>query len=293
MSSEPSWDLYRTFGAVLRHGSLSSAARMLGLTQPTVARQIDALEAALGAQLFVRTYRGLTPTAAAMRLQPHAETLLQTAAAFLRAASPADELSGTVRITAGETVGVEFLPPILTGLRRSHPRLHLELSLSDAVEDLLKRKADIAVRMTEPTQKTLLVRRVNTVQIGLYAHEDYLARRGMPLNAQDLIGHDLVGFDTETPMIRAAVDPYPWLRRVNFALRTDSGPAQLALIRSGFGIGYCQSRIAARTPALVRVLSDELSLTFGMWVVMHESLGADRACQAVFDALVTALTAMP
>lgn len=291
MNREPSWDLYRAFATVLRHGSLSAAARVLGLTQPTVSRQIDALETALGTTLFLRTHQGLSPTAAAVRLEPHAETLLQTCATLGRSASSVDAVDGTVRVTAGEMVGIAYLLPALSGLRRTHPRLHLELSLSDAIEDLLRRAADVAVRMTEPTQNALLVRRVNSVEMGLYAHQDYLNRKGIPGNWKELGEHDLIGFDTETPTIRAVAKSRPWLRRANFSLRTDSGPAQHAAIQNGFGIGYCQSRLAARDPAMVRVLGDDFSLTFGMWVVMHESLRTDPACRAVFDALVKALAA--
>lgn len=289
MSQEPSWDLYRAFATVLRHGSLSAAAKVLGVTQPTVARQVDALEATLGIPLFVRTYRGLSPTAAALRLAPHAETLLQTAATLGRSATAAHGVSGTVRITSGDIVGIAYLPPVLTGIRRAHPGLRLELSLSDTVEDLLQRQADVAVRMTEPTQNALLVRRVNAVKMGLYAHQDYLDFRGIPFSAAELEGHDLIGFDTETPVVRAAIAPFPWLHRANLSLRTDSSPAQFAAMLSGFGIGYCQTRLAERTAGLVRVLAEEFALEFGMWVVMHESLRGEPACRAVFDGLVEGL----
>lgn len=293
MIREPSWDLYRTFGAVLRHGSLSGAGRVLGLTQPTVARQIDALEEALGLQLFVRNHRGLAPTAAALRLQPYAETLFQTSAGLLRAVSDASEIGGTVRITAGETVGIEFLPPILAGLRKAYPALHLELSVSDAIEDIMQRKADIAVRMVEPVQKTLTKRHVNTVEFGLYAHASYVARRGLPLELDDLRAHDIIGFDTDTPVLRASTEPYPWLQRAHLALRTDSASAQLAAIRSGLGIGYHQSRVADRTPGLVRVLPEKFALRFAMWVVMHGSSEANPACATVFEAVAAALAELP
>uniref|UniRef100_B0T6M8 Transcriptional regulator, LysR family n=1 Tax=Caulobacter sp. (strain K31) TaxID=366602 RepID=B0T6M8_CAUSK len=289
MSQEPSWDLYRTFAAVLQTGSFSAAGRRLGLTQPTVARQIEALEMALGAELFVRTHRGMSATAAAARLRPYADTLLQTTAALVRSAAPPSAVGGTVRITAGHTVGTEALPPILAGLRRAHPQLHLELSLSDTLEDLLGRKADVAVRMVEPTQKALVARRVNTVEIGLYAHRDYLTLRGTPVDTPALEGFDLIGFDTETPTTRAAAVVHAWLDRSRFVVRTDSEAGQFAAIRSGLGIGYCQTRLAAGAPELVRVLESDFALYFGMWVAMHESLRSDPACRAVFDALAIGL----
>ena len=139
MNLDPDWALYRTFLAVLDEGSLSAAARALGTTQPTVARHVDALEAALGADLFVRSQRGLEPTELALSLRLQARTMATTAAALLRIASGAQgDFVGTVRITASDVVGVEHLPPILTRLRRAHPALVIELSLSDRVGDLLR-----------------------------------------------------------------------------------------------------------------------------------------------------------
>lgn len=289
MSNDPSWDLFRTFAFVLREGSLSGAARALGMTQPSVARHIDALEAAVGGKLFVRSQRGLSPTDRGLALRPHAESLVATSAALLRAASGAEEVSGTVRITASEVVGAEHLPPILADLRRAHPALAVELVLSNAVSNLLQRQADIAVRMVEPTQQALIARKVGAVTIGFHAHRDYLAARGVPTTARDLLAHDLIGVDTETPAVRAVLGRMPGLTREAFGLRTDNDLAQLAAIRAGCGIGVCQVEIARRDPNLVRVTPDLFSFDLPLWVVMHEDLRSSASCRAVFDALVAGL----
>jgi DNA-binding transcriptional LysR family regulator len=290
MSTEPSWDLFRTFAIVLREGSLSGAARVLGMTQPSVARHIDALEAAVGGKLFVRSQRGLSPTDRGLALRTHAESLVATSAALMRAASGTeDAAAGTVRITASEVVGAEHLPPILAGLRRAHPALAIELVLSNAVSDLLQRQADIAVRMVEPTQQALVARKVGAVTLGFHAHRDYLAARGVPTTANDLLTHDLIGVDTETPAVRAVMSRMPGLTREAFALRTDSDLAQLAAIRAGYGIGVCQVEIARRDPALVRVTPDLFSFELPLWVVMHEDLRGVARCRAVFDALAEGL----
>ncbi|ADG09255.1 LysR family transcriptional regulator [Caulobacter segnis] len=289
MSTEPSWDLFRTFAVVLREGSLSGAARVLGMTQPSVARHIDALEAAVGAKLFVRSQRGLSPTDRGLALRSHAESLVATSAALLRAASGTEGASGTVRITASEVVGAEHLPPILAALRRAHPALAIELVLSNAVSDLLQRQADIAVRMVEPTQQALVARKVGAVTLGFHAHRDYLAARGVPRTAEDLLAHDLIGVDTETPAVRAVLSRMPGLTREAFGLRTDSDLAQLAAIRAGYGIGVCQVEIARRDPALVRVTPDLFSFELPLWVVMHEDLRGGARYRAVFDALVEGL----
>ncbi|HWZ07946.1 MAG TPA: LysR family transcriptional regulator, partial [Bradyrhizobium sp.] len=168
--AEPGWELYRTFLEVIRDGSLSGAARRLSLTQPTVGRHIDALEAALGMRLFSRSPQGLKATPAALELVGHAETMAAASAALRRTASggaAADR--GTVRITASEMIGCEVLPPIISRFRDSHPGITIELALNNRNEDLLRRDADIAVRMVRPRQKSLLARHIGKSPVGLYA----------------------------------------------------------------------------------------------------------------------------
>jgi DNA-binding transcriptional LysR family regulator len=287
MDGTPSWDLYRTFEAVLRTGSLSGAARMLGLTQPSISRHIDALEQTIGRDLFVRSQRGLTPTAAALELKPYAELLASTSAAFLRtAAGSEDAIGGTVRISASEVVSAEHLPAMLSRLRQRHPALSFEISSSNTVDDLLQRQADIAVRMVQPVQQSLIARKVAPIAVGLHAHADYLARRGTPTTMQGLADHDTIGFDSETPAIRGFVERFPAINRASFALRIDSDVAQLAAIRAGFGIGVCQVPVATRDPKLVRVLPDAFAMDLNVWIVMHEDLSTSPRCRAVFDALV-------
>jgi len=289
-SPEPSWDLYRTFLAVLREGSLSGAARALGLAQPTIGRHIDALEDAVGFQLFTRSQHGLAPTEAALDLRPYAESLSATAASLLRAASgQRGAVQGAVRVTASEIVGVEILPPILAALHARFPRLVIELSLSNSVEDLLRRDADIAVRMVQPSQEALVARRVGDIALGLHAHRRYLDRRGTPSRLDDLADHALIGFDRETAAIRSMLKRTPGIQRAMFALRCDSDLAQLAAIRAGFGIGICQAGLARRDGDLVRVLPEAFELRLETWIAMHENLRTSRRCRVVFDALAAGL----
>lgn len=290
MSVDPDWALYRTLLAVLNEGSLSGAARRLAITQPTVARHIDALEARLGADLFIRSQRGLEPTDLARTLRSHAEVMAVAAATLLRAASGAPgAIEGTVRISASDVIGVEYLPFILARLRREHPALVIELALTDRVDDLLGRAVDIAVRMTDPTQGALLARRLPPVELGFHAHVDYLRRVGTPVTLADLSGHDVIGYDAETPALRAMASRLAPLDRQGFALRTDSNLAQLAAIRAGFGIGICQVAVARRDPALVRVLS-KITLPLPLWIVMHEDLKTSARYRVVFDALAAGLS---
>ena len=292
MSQDLSWDLYRTFAAVLREGSLSGAARQLGITQPSVARHIDTLEENLGLSLFVRTARGLSPTDAALELKPHADLLASTSAAFLRTAEGrTGEVRGTVRISASEIVGTVHLPPILANLRLKHPDLTVELVLSNTADDLLRREADVAIRMFRPTQNALVARRIGVFEIGLHAHPDYLSRRGIPTTMDMLRDHDVIGYDVETPALRAFLQPYPTLQRGSFALRVDSDVAQLAAIRAGYGIGVCQTAVAAMEPKLTRVLTKAFGADLETWVVMHEDMKSNARCRVVFDELVERLPA--
>ncbi len=292
MGQTPSWDHYRTFLTVLREGSLSAAARALGLTQPTVGRHIDALEKALDRELFVRSPGGLAATEAATELRPQAEVLEAAAASLLRSATTrGTAVRGTVRVAASEVIGVEVLPPILTALRQRHPLLAVELVLSDSVADLMRRDADIAIRMVEPQQKALIARRIGTIKVGLFAHRRYLDRVGMPASMEALAGHALIGFDRETAAIRSMQQRVPEMRRALFSLRCDSDVAQLAMIRAGFGIGACQLALAARDGNLIRVLGSAFCLDLPTAVVMHEDLRGNRSCRAVFDALVNGLQA--
>lgn len=289
MSKEPSWDVYRSFAAVLQQGSLSAASRALGMTQPSIARHIDALEQAIGARLFVRSQRGLSATDHALALRPHAEALLAAAEALRRSAEGVPgRPEGTVRITASQAVGTHHLPTILTRLRRAQPGLNFELALTDDLDDLLQRQADIAIRMTQPEQKSLVAKSVGSVCLGLFAHRSYLEQRGCPSRLEDLRDHDLIGFDAETPFTRAGMRHLPGIDRSMFALRVDNPAAQFEAIRAGFGIGICQTVVATRDPDLCRVLAGLFDLPLPVWIVMHEDLRNGSRYRFTFDALVEA-----
>ena len=276
------WDHYRTLLAVLDEGSLSGAARALGLAQPTVGRHIEALETELGMPLFSRSVGGLAPTGAGLALRPHAEAMAAAAAAIVRTASgEAEAVRGTVRIAAPVVVGVEVLPPILTGLHEAYPDIVLELALSNRQEDLLRREADIAVRMVRPTQGALLAKRVGSVRFGLYAHRRYLEAHGQARQVA-------IGFDRDFQNVRALKDSQVAvsLERGSFAFRSDNDLAQLAALRAGFGVGGCHAPIARRDPDLIPVLEDAFRYELEIWVAMHEDLKTSRRMRLTFDWLV-------
>lgn len=287
---EPDWDLYRSFLHVMREGSLSGAARALGTTQPTIGRRLEALEAALGCTLFIRTPTGLQATDAARRLAAPAEAMAAQAGALRRAASAGqDDISGTVRLTASETIGGEVLPPILAELQAAHPAIRIELALTNRNEDLLQREADIAVRMVRPSQEALVARRLGALAIGLYAHQHYVERRGLPTVIDELGSHALIGFDRDAGALRALQQSGLPLTPESFAFRSDSERAQHAALLAGLGIGACQAGIAARHPELLPVLAGQVRFELEMWLAMHEDLRNEPRIRRVFDFLADGL----
>ncbi|WP_115717907.1 LysR family transcriptional regulator [Gallaecimonas mangrovi] len=293
MDKNLSWEWYRSFLAVMQHGSLSAAARELGSTQPTLGRHITALERQLGKVLFTRAQGGLIASQEAKALLPFAEQMASSAKALHRlASSQGSHIEGVVRITASDIVGVELLPPILAKLSNRYPALQLELDLSDKAQDLLHRQADIAVRMFRPTQQQLIARKVGMLALGLYASPAYLAHKTLPTAMADLTSHGLIGFDHTSAFIRDASKQLAVseFERRRFALATDSNVAQLAMIKAGLGIGFCQDVIAKRY-ALCPVLP-EIRLNLEAWLVMHEDLKHSKACQAVFSALAEGMVTL-
>lgn len=291
MDSRPDWDSYRSFLAVLEEGSLSGAARRLGLTQPTLGRHIEQVEAALGQALFVRSQRGLAPTAAAETLRPYAEALQANAEALVRAASRRpDAAEGLVRITTSEVIAAEVLPWILKDAYARHPQLQFEVEASDRTVDLLQRAADVAVRTTDPVQQSLVATKAGEIDIGLYASPGYVARRGLIERIEDAPRHVLIGFARETPYVRGLIAGLDLPPQAAFGFRTDDGRVAIAAVRAGLGAGFCQAGIARRE-GWIRMLPDRLSIRLPAWVVMHEDLKTSPPCRAAFDLLAEGMRA--
>ncbi|HEY1612074.1 MAG TPA: LysR family transcriptional regulator [Rhizomicrobium sp.] len=290
--AEPNWDFYRSFLEVARRGSLSAAARHLGLAQPTLGRHIASLETSLAAKLFTRSPRGLILTRTGEALMRHAGEMETAAAALGRAASgEAESAEGTVRLTASQFMGAEVLPAMLAEFRRANPRIAIELALTDRNEDLLRREADIAVRMIRPRQSALIAKRIGEVGIGFFAHRRYLRAAGTPETLADLRRHSLIGFDRDETTVRALGGAASLVTREMFALRCDSDLAQLAALRAGFGIGGCQIAIARRDRNLVPVLPGQTAFRLEIWLAMHEDLRGQRRIRLLHDHLAKHLAA--
>ncbi|WP_296595037.1 LysR family transcriptional regulator [Phenylobacterium sp.] len=291
MAGKLDWDLLQSLHAVLEAGSFSAAARLRRLTQPTLGRHIDQLERQLGAPLFLRSPRGLRPTDLALAFRPHlADMAAASEAAGRDASGVASGEGGVVRVAASDVIGIEVLPSILTSFRRKHPGVDVELALSNKIEDLTRRDADIAVRMQRPTQNSLVAKKVGELTIGFHATAEYLERRGTPTTFEELVGHNLIGFDRDLPELVNELAIGRPITRDLFALRTDNDVAQLAALRAGFGIGACQKQIGRRF-GLVPVMADVFSFKLEIWICMHETLRGSPRMRLMFDHLAEELGA--
>ena len=215
------WNLLRSFVAVAEDGSLSAAARSLGLSQPTVGRHVTQLEDGVGASLFARHPRGLVLTERGTSLYDAARQVRDGVNRFERqAAGLGQGLEGTVRISASEVVATWVLPRMLAGIRRRWPRIDLEIIADNSPANLLRRDADVAVRMFRPEQQELVARKIADAEIGLYASPDYLETWGRPTGFADLEQHTFVGFDRDDLALRALRQLGVNLRREDFSVRT-------------------------------------------------------------------------
>lgn len=292
MNSTPDWSLWRSFAAVIAEGSLSAAARQLGLSQPTLGRHIEALEAALGLSLFERSLTGLKPNATALKLYGSVDRARSALAeASILAAGAQDEAGGTVRLTASTMISNYVLPEILADIRRMHPRIAIESVPTDSAENLLMREADIAVRMFRPTQLELVTRHLGDIPLVPVAHESYLARRGTPTTLNQLWDHDLLGYDRSDAVVRHARSLGFEVMRDHFPVRSDDQPHLWELLRAGLGIGFAQLNLARRTPGLVVLPLDLAIPPLPIWLTTHRELFTSHRIRAIYDAVAEGLTA--
>lgn len=288
------WNLIKTFLAVAETGTLLAAAQTLRLSQPTVGRHIDELEAATGLTLFVRGRRGMTLTEAGLSLLDDARGMAKEADHFLlRASGRASEASGPVRITASDIVANYLLPPILVALKESEPGIDIELAPSNTVANLLARDADIAIRMTRPIQNDLIAVKVNDFAMGIHAHERYLEKAGRPKTPDDLFRHRLVGYDRDMLILNGMKALGFQSDRSLFTFRTDDQVAYWELVKAGAGIGFGALWLGRQTPELRHLLPELNIPALPMWLASHEELRTSLKIRRVMDFLREALAAMP
>ena len=287
------WTLVQTFLAVAETGSLSAAARVLGVSQPTLGRKVREIEAALGAELFMRHAKGLALSETGAAMLGPAQAMREAAGRLaLMAAGEDRRLTGPVRITASVVVSHFVLPPVLTRLRREEPGIEIDLVASDSSENLLFREADIAIRMYRPGQLDVVTRHVTDLGMGIYAATGYLDRVGRPADVDGLLALDWVGFDRNEMILRGMAEAGWRVGRDFFKLRTDDQAAYWQLVRAGGGVGIMQQAIGA-AEQLVERLVPELPLpSLPVWLTAHETVRRMPRVARVWEALVAAFGAL-
>lgn len=280
------WNLLKSFNFVVKEGSLSAAARALGSTQPTLGRHIETLEEKLGRSLFVRSREGLVPTEDALNLLPETEAMLGSYSALLRRVSGdnPDEI-GTVRVAMSEIMGIEVFPHFLKDFCHNYPKIKVELSISNKLDNLLKRDADIAIRMTRPSQDALIAKKIGDVQVNLYAHKNYFKKYGFPTNLKDLKNHRIIGPDTDQLFLKGLKTFGLDISRDDLFFRLDNQVAQLELMRKGMGICVMQEPLAKKEKNLEIILPHEIQISMPVWLVMHEDLRSSRRVRVMYDFL--------
>jgi len=281
------WSLMASFLAAAETGSLSAAATTLRQSQPTVGRHIRKLESQLGLELFQRHARGLVLTPSGERIRHHAQAMQAAMAQVaLEAEAETGTLSGTVRIACSFFAAHHVLPGLVAQMRAVEPQISVVLHPSDNSDNLMFREADIALRMYRPRQLDLVTRHIADIEMGAFAAKGYLARRGVPRSYEDLLSHDVVGYD-QSPLMRDVMAQMGYtLSAEQFVVRTDNQTAYWELVRAGCGVGFTQAHVGRSDPAL-----EELHLGFDipalpMWLTAHETVRKTPRVDRVWDLLV-------
>jgi DNA-binding transcriptional LysR family regulator len=284
------WALVRSFLAVLDAGSLMGAARALKAQQPTLSRHVAELEAQLGTPLFERTGRGVLPTAAALAIADAARQMHDGAETLARALRrQRGATSGTVRITTSQVAASYLLPPVLARLQQAEPGVQVELVASNQLTNLLRREADIAVRMVRPAQQSLVVRKLAELPIVAAAHESYLARAGTPRKPDELHQHRLIGYDRDDTIERGFVALGLPLPRETFVLRTDDQLAYGRLIAAGAGIGFVAAYNLRHWPGVLPLLPMLKIPPLQCWLAVHREIRGNALMRRVADFLAQAI----
>jgi DNA-binding transcriptional LysR family regulator len=285
------WNRARAFLVTAEEGSLSAAARALDMTQPTLGRQVSALEAELGISLFERTNSGLVLTKSGADLLAQVKAMGDAATNLSRLASGhAETVEGSVCISATQMIAAFILPPIIEKLRHLWPKIEIEIIASSDTSDLSRREADIAIRNYRPTQQELIAKRVQNTFGHLYASKRYIQNLAHRTSPQDLNNAVFLGTDRSNSVIS-------YLNKFGFDLNSSNFPVIVAnhlvqwqMVKQGIGIGFMATDIGDAEPLVERVLPTFPAFKKETWLVAHRELKTSRRLRVVFDCLATELS---
>ena len=284
------WNHARAFLATAEEGSLSAAARALGITQPTLGRQVSALEQELRVVLFERVGRGLRLTPGGEELRDHLRGMGEAAARFSRAAAGQSQtIAGSIRITTTHVYAAHLLPPIILRLRALHPGIEVEIVAANSPTDLLRREADIAIRNYASTQPDLVVRKLREDVGNFYATPAYLRSIGEPRDVSEMARGSFIGFPTREAMASALQARGFDLTPAHFPIISENHLVQWEYVKLGAGIGLMTEAVGDAEPLVRRVLPEATGIRFPMYIAAHRELHSSRRMRIVFDILATAL----
>ena len=281
------WDDLKYFLAMAEEGSLSAAARKLKVSQPTLSRRLVSLEEDVGSDIFVRTRSGLEMTPIGERLLDHARHMRDDVYSIERAITGHDSsLKGTVVISCVEMLGADWLVEKTLAFRRQYPGITVDIKVENTTSDLLRREADIAVRMFRPVQNDLIAKRVANMKYGYYATKQYLEEFGIPKSLKDLDGHEFILPHDEILAHTSKYsgrDQHP--NEGNIAFRSNSLISLESAVKNGYGIGAYSCLRAQNNPNLVRLFGDLTVYASDIWLVSHAELRRSARIRAMFDFL--------
>lgn len=286
------WALVRSFLAVLGAGSLTGAARATGVQQPTLSRHVADLETQLGVALFERTGRGLAPTVMARAIADSAHQMEQAATLLTHTVvGQRASIHGTVRVACSAMAASYLMPSVLTAFGDVEPDIQIELVVSKELSNLLRREADIAVRMVRPEQNSVIAKKLADIFIGLVAHERYLSRHGVPRAPPDLLAHRLLSYDQDETIDRGLGMMGLSVPREAFAFRTDDQLAYARLVANGAGLGFISLYAMADLPGVVQLMPELPIPPMPCWLAVHRELADNRTIRRVYDFLAEAIPA--
>jgi DNA-binding transcriptional LysR family regulator len=285
------WNRARAFLVTAEEGSLSAAARALDMTQPTLGRQVSALEEELGVSLFERVGRGLNLTPSGLDLLEHVQAMGQAATRLSLAANGhSQEIAGKVCISASEIHAAYLLPSIVNKLRKEQPGIIIEIVSSNNPSDLLRREADIAIRSFRPTEAELISKKITDVEAPLFAAKTYLNKLGIPKTIDDLKNAEFVTIGDVDTFMKGLKQFGVELTEKNFPVQTGSHIVHWELVKQGLGIGIVPMDIGDAEPLVERVLPDLKLMSFPIWLTSHRELRTNKRIRLVFDFLAEELT---
>ena len=285
------WNRARGFLATAEEGSLSAAAEALGLAQPTLGRQVAALEEELGVALFERTGRSLILTPTGAELAEHVRAMADAAMRVaLTASGQSTAIEGLVRVTASDAMAAYHLPPVLAHLQEIAPKLNVEIVASNDIRDLQQREADIAIRHVRPEQPELVAKSLGDARGRFYATPEYLDRNGRPQSFAEFAGHRMIWFGDAVEMEEHLKARGMDLSGAHFCAGSDSGLVGWNLVRAGLGIGIMSDGVGALTPEVELVYPEMEPFTFPVWLTSHREVLTSRRIRVVFDALAEKLS---